>query len=146
MEYFILINDQKAGPFTIEELASKNIGSGTMVWTSGYTTWVPARQVSELADLLANLPPEQPLQYPPKTWLVESILVTLFCCLPFGIAGIVNATKVESYFANRQYDQARRYSEQAGTWTKIGFFSSIVLFFLYIGTLGVIALIGALSR
>ena len=27
----------------------------------------------------------------PKTWLVESILVTLFCCLPFGIVGIVNA-------------------------------------------------------
>ena len=24
----------------------------------------------------------------PKTWLVESILVTLFCCLPF-LAGVV---------------------------------------------------------
>jgi len=35
-------------------------------------------------------------QKPPKSWLVESILVTLFCCLPFGIAGIVNASRVES--------------------------------------------------
>ena len=32
---------------------------------------------------------------PPKNWLVESILVTLFCCLPLGIAGIINASKVE---------------------------------------------------
>ena len=35
---------------------------------------------------------------PPKTWLVESILVTLFCCLPFGVVAIVNSSKVESHF------------------------------------------------
>ena len=35
---------------------------------------------------------------PPKNWLVESILVTVLCCLPFGIAGIVNASKVEVLF------------------------------------------------
>lgn len=28
----------------------------------------------------------------PKTWMAESILVTVFCCLPFGIAGIVFAS------------------------------------------------------
>ncbi len=32
-----------------------------------------------------------PRRYPPKNHLVEAILVTLFCCLPFGIVGIVNA-------------------------------------------------------
>ena len=38
-----------------------------------------------------------PTEYtvPPKNWLIESILVTLFCCLPLGIAGIINASKVE---------------------------------------------------
>ena len=35
---------------------------------------------------------------PPKNWLVESILVTVLCCLPFGIAGIINASKVEGLF------------------------------------------------
>ncbi|MES2882212.1 MAG: CD225/dispanin family protein, partial [Bacteroidota bacterium] len=40
------------------------------------------------------LPPQQP-----KNWLVESILVTIFCCLPFGIVGIVNAAQVNSKFA-----------------------------------------------
>ncbi|MBK7946288.1 MAG: CD225/dispanin family protein [Flavobacteriales bacterium] len=34
----------------------------------------------------------------PKNWLVESILVTLFCCLPFGIVGIINAASVNSKF------------------------------------------------
>ena len=30
----------------------------------------------------------------PKTWMVESVLATIFCCLPFGIVGIINASKV----------------------------------------------------
>ena len=30
---------------------------------------------------------------PPKTWLVESIVATILCCLPFGFAGIVNASR-----------------------------------------------------
>ena len=42
---------------------------------------------------------QQPLVTQPKNWLVESILVTIFCCLPFGIAGIVFASQVNSKFA-----------------------------------------------
>ena len=40
----------------------------------------------------------------PKTWLIESILATLFCCLPFGIVGIVNAARVNSLHDQTQYD------------------------------------------
>ncbi|MBC6992417.1 MULTISPECIES: CD225/dispanin family protein [Hymenobacter] len=59
---------------------------------------------------------------PPKNWLVESILVTIFCCLPFGIAGIVNAANVNSRYSLGDYAGAVRASEQAAKWTKIGFF------------------------
>ena len=74
-------------------------------------------------------------QFPPKTWLVESILVTLFCCLPFGIVGIVNAANVESRFRAGDTAGAERASREAGRWTKIGFFVGlgfIVLYFLLI--------------
>lgn len=57
----------------------------------------------------------------PKTWLAESILVTIFCCLPFGIVGIVNAAKISTLFAEGKYDEAEHASRQAGKWTKIGF-------------------------
>ena len=57
----------------------------------------------------------------PKTWLAESILVTIFCCLPFGIVGIVNAAKISTLFAEGRYDEAEHASRQAGMWTKIGF-------------------------
>lgn len=70
-----------------------------MIWHVGLSTWQPAKNTPELCDLLSSLPPE-PIQnnQMPKTWLVESILVTCLCCLPFGIVGIVNATKVESAY------------------------------------------------
>jgi len=41
---------------------------------------------------------------PPKNWLVESILVTLFCCLPLGIAGIINASKEEGAAVKKKTD------------------------------------------
>ncbi|MFW6225202.1 MAG: CD225/dispanin family protein [Bacteroidota bacterium] len=74
---------------------------------------------------------------PPKTWLAESILVTLFCCLPFGIAGIVNAAKVESRFYAGDTEGSQRASDNAKKWTTTGFWIGIVI--------GVIYLIAALS-
>ena len=68
---------------------------------------------------------------PPKSWMVESILVTLFCCLPFGIAGIVNASKVESKFYAGDIAGAKRASDEAGKWTKVSFFIGIGVVVLY---------------
>ena len=68
---------------------------------------------------------------PPKTWLAESILATLFCCLPFGIVGIVHAAKVDSLFQNGMYEQAQKASEEAGKWTKISFWLGLVGGVLY---------------
>ena len=70
-------------------------------------------------------------ELPPKSWLVESILVTILCCLPLGIAGIVNASKVESRWYAGDKAGAKRASEEAGRWTKIGFFGGIVIIIVY---------------
>jgi hypothetical protein len=80
----------------------------------------------------------------PKNWLVESILVTLFCCLPFGIAGIVNAANVNSKYAMGDYAGAQAASAAAGKWTKIGFFCGIGVGILYILFFVVLGMGGAL--
>ncbi len=69
---------------------------------------------------------------PPKSWLVESILVTLFCCLPFGIAGIVNASKVESRFHAGDAPGAERASSQAKKWTQTGFWIGLIAGIIYV--------------
>lgn len=70
---------------------------------------------------------------PPKTWLVESILLTVLCCPPFGIAGIVNAAKVESRYYAGDVEQAHYYSRQAKKWTTIGLFVGVGIYVLYFG-------------
>ena len=69
---------------------------------------------------------------PPKNYLVESILVTIFCCLPFGIVGIVNAANVNSKWAAGDFEGAERASAEAKKWTKIGFIVGIVVIVLYV--------------
>ena len=69
-------------------------------------------------------------QTQPKNYLVESILVTIFCCLPFGIAGIVFASQVNSKYASGDYEGAIKASEDAKKWMKWGIISGVLLFVL----------------
>ena len=71
-------------------------------------------------------------QRPPKSWLIESILVTIFCCLPLGIVGIINATKVESRFYAGDVAGANQASQEAGKWVKIALIAGAVVCILYI--------------
>ncbi len=69
---------------------------------------------------------------PPKNYLVESILVTVFCCLPFGIAGIVFASQVNSKFASGDIDGANQASADAKKWMKWGIIAWAILAVLYL--------------
>lgn len=144
-KYFYTDGANKYGPFTIEELRNKNITKDTLVWFQGLSEWLPAHNFSELNDIIVPSPPPvtstqtgntnqshrtQNVQ-PPKTWLVESILATLFCCLPFGIVGIVNASKVESRFYAGDIDGAYKASEEAGKWSKLSIGVGIAIGVLY---------------
>ena len=89
-------------------------------------------------------PPQQP-----KNWLAESILVTLLCCLPFGIVGIVNAASVSSKYASGDYEGSPTATQEAAKWTKIGFWVGlgvVALYFLFFVVLGVGGFIAASSR
>lgn len=134
MEYYIIIGNAKQGPFPKEELMQKGLTENSLVWCAGMSEWKKASEVADLADLLQQMPPEPPqsMRIMPRTWLLESILVTLFCCLPFGIVGIINATKVESLYLSGQYDMAEYYSREAKKWTIWGLVSSAILVMLYL--------------
>lgn len=132
VKYYIILNNAKQGPYSLEELANKDIKAYTMVWCIGFSNWKEAKDVSELSEILSNTPPELPLLWSmPKTWLVESILVTCLCCLPLGIVGIVYATKVENAYHNQKYELAQYYSKKARKWALWGFYIALTLVLLY---------------
>lgn len=70
---------------------------------------------------------------PPQVpnYLVQSILVTLFCCLPIGIAAIVFATQANSKAAAGDYQGALTSAASAKQWCWIAFGAGIAIFFLY---------------
>lgn len=151
-EYYYTDGKERYGPFTVEQLRERNIAPDTLVWKEGMADWLPARQVSELEGVFGTgatfstptTPVSAPPALPPKNWLVESILVTILCCLPFGIVGIIHATKVESLWNTGQRDAAVKASQDAGKWVKIGFFTGLAVWSLYflLMIFGVIAGIG----
>jgi Na+-driven multidrug efflux pump len=61
-------------------------------------------------------PPPQPAGEAPKNYLVWSILVTLFCCLPFGIVAIVKSSQVNGLWAQGRYPEAQASADSARKW------------------------------
>ncbi|WP_084625584.1 CD225/dispanin family protein [Salinimicrobium xinjiangense] len=153
IQYYYSDGLAKHGPYALEELKKRKLSRNTMVWHHPMEKWLPAEQFPELQELfegettVEQIPgtPERPVQSSrlnpydrmPRTWLVESILVTIFCCMPFGIAGIVNAARVETRFNNGDVEGARRSSHEAGKWTKIGFWVTLAFLLLYAVFIGI---------
>lgn len=78
----------------------------------------------------------------PKNWLVESILVLLFCCWPLAIPGIVQASKVDSRYNAGDYNGALEASETAKKWVLASFIVGLVVVVIYV----IILASGALDR
>ena len=67
-------------------------------------------------------------EYEAPDHLGTAILVTICCCLPFGIVAIVKATKCRSARMRGDRENARLYSLQAKKYAKLGLSIGIVLF------------------
>lgn len=128
--YYILEQGHKKGPFSLQELKKKNIQPTTYIWTLGMDDWTEAKEITELSDLLQEIPPPVPPM--PYSFLVPSILATIFCCFPFGVAGIINALKVSEAYRIGNYTRAKDYSEGAEEWCKMALGTGIVIFLLVI--------------
>jgi len=75
----------------------------------------------------ADIPPLKP-----NNWLWQSIVATILCCLPFGIVGIVFATKVDSLYYRGEYDESERVAKKAKMWTTIAFVVGILYLIVWI--------------
>lgn len=68
----------------------------------------------------------------PPDYLAFAIIVTLFCCLPFGIVSIVYAAKVSVRYNRGDYHGALDASNSAKRWAWISLIAVLVFFIAYI--------------
>lgn len=81
----------------------------------------------------------------PKNYLVQAILVTIFCCLPLGVVGIVFATQVNSKYDAGDYAGAEKASKQAKQFMLWGLILGLVIYVAYLAFFGT-AIFATLSQ
>ena len=52
MEYYLLVENEKRGPYSVAELAARGIGAEMLVMAEGGGQWMPAWQVEELRPII----------------------------------------------------------------------------------------------
>ena len=85
-------------------------------------------------------------QNQPKNYLIEAILVTIFCCQPFGIVSIVYAAQVNSKFAIGNYEGANNASKSAKNWVIAALISGLIILvstLVFIFVMGGLAMMGS---
>jgi hypothetical protein len=145
MQYYVAQSDgSQIGPIDENQLLGRGVTANTLLWREGMADWKPAGQITELGYLFNLSQPAVQQQYPqqqfnpqsmppePSNHLALSIIVTVLCCLPFGIVGIINATKVNSYYMMGNYAAAEKASKDAKKWSMIGIICSAVVWLIYI--------------
>ncbi len=149
-QYFYKDGPATLGPFTVEELRKRELSRETLVWCEGMRDWVRAENIPELTDLFEQIPPGQtsysasrpPHAQRPDSYLLWSILATIFCFFPVGIAGIVNSCLVESRFNAGDVEGAYRASANAKKFTwwavGIGLFLYAICIFLCIVAMAIV--------
>lgn len=156
--FFYSDGAEQFGPYSLEELKEKDIQPDTLVWYQGLDEWTPAidaallreelglyhKPVIDISDDELEKELEQAIRTEevisphsgsqrgiPKVWLVESILVTIICCQPLGIVGIIFGAQVEPKYRAGDLEGAKKASDMAGLFTKIGFFLSLAFIIFY---------------
>lgn len=84
-------------------------------------------------------PPAPPPAIP--NYLVQSIIVTLCCCVPLGIVAIVYSAQVNTKLAAGDIEGARESSNKAKMWGWIAFGAGALIGILY----GIAVFIGILA-
>ena len=146
-QYYYVGSDNKSyGPIYPTEFRTYGLTADSLVCPVGGSSWVPLRSIPGLSDYLQgpsqsySQPQQQYRQQqyqedtsdelPPNSYMVWAILVTIFCCLPFGIVAIIKAANVNSLWYSGRRDEARLSSDDAKKWCIYSAVASVISFFL----------------
>lgn len=146
--YYIDEEGRQFGPYTLEMFRLLPLRPSTYVWRSGLPDWIAAEEMEELQGYLTEEAPREPVsadgapeaaaasealtldQPRPKSWLTESILVTLFCSM-VGLVAFFHALQVGSRYRMGDYEAAVRESAIAKRWLLIAMTVGVVVNVIY---------------
>ena len=132
-------NLQEYSPVELEEvrewIREGRADSNTLVCEIGETQWVRLRDVSIFSEDLLKDRKDRSDRVIQINYLVPAILCTIFCCLPFGIAGILFAAQANSKTQQGDYDGANIAASRAKQMCILSFVCGI-LYIIYVFSSG----------
>ena len=140
MPYKIIGSDSKEySPVELEEIREwireGRADSNTLVCEIGETQWVRLRDVSVFSGDLLKDRKDRSDRVIQINYLVPAILCTIFCCLPFGIAGILFTAQANSKTQQGDYDGANIAASRAKQMCILSFVCGI-LYIIYVFSSG----------
>lgn len=153
--YYIDDQGEQFGPYTLEIFRLLPLRPQSPVWSTGMEGWITAGEMKELDGLIRksestpDIPtdtaepelltertaPETedsaPAEPMPKTWLTESILLTLLCSV-IGLIPFFHGMQVRTLYRMGDYEGAARESATAKKWLFIAAAIGLVVDALYL--------------
>ena len=136
MPYKIIGSDlQEYSPVELEEvrewIREGRADSNTLLCEIGETQWVQLRDVSIFSGDLLKDRKDRSDRVIQINYLVPAILCTIFCCLPFGIAGILFAAQANSKTQQGDYDGANIAASRAKQMCILSFVFGVLTIIYY---------------
>lgn len=95
-----------------------------------------------MENTTSNPQPTQRPEMAPNNHLTWAIISTILCCWPFGVAAIVNSTKVDKYWTAGYKEEAYKAAADAKKWADISLYVAIACWVIYILLVVVATLLG----
>lgn len=109
--YFISLDGRQEGPFSLEELKTKNLSNNHLIWQNGYENWKSINEAEELDEYILRLPPplEQNKVIKDSKENYKYAMVIITTILSFTIFIKAGGTEenefiFENYIGNKYYD------------------------------------------
>ena len=136
MPYKIIGSDlQEYSPVELEEvrewIKEGRADANTLVCEMGEKQWVRLRDTSIFSADLSKGQESQSGGVIQINYLVPAILCTIFCCLPFGIAGILFAAQANSKTQQGDYDGANVAASRAKQMCILSFVFGVLTIIYY---------------
>jgi hypothetical protein len=141
MQYKIIGADlREYGPVDVVEIREwideGRADANTLIREVDDSQWIKLRDLPDVADALPNVAATRPGGTLQVNYLVPAILCTLFCCLPFGIAGILFAVQANSKVQQGDIDGAAVAASRAKLMCILSFVLGLITLILFFGTGG----------
>ena len=160
--YYIDSDGATQGPVDIDYFKESSINSRSWVWYEGLPQWVEAYSVPEIRayikddlsvsfstkkesvdlskekdntpnrNIMSSADMDALRSRMPKTWLFESVIITILLCIPLGIIGVIYGSRVTSFWNRGLYAESITASNKAGFWVRLTIMISVVLWLISI--------------